>query len=67
MPRKIRELERDLLRAGFTWKAGKGSHRKYIHPSGQKVMISGQAGDDAKRYQEDDVAEAIKAVENWKR
>ncbi len=67
MPRKLKELERDLLKAGFTWKSGKGSHRKYIHPSGVKVTISGQAGDDAKRYQEKDVEEALAAVKEWGR
>ncbi len=66
MPRKIRELERDLLKAGFVWKAGRGSHRKYIHPSGRKVTISGQAGDDAKRYQEDDVRQALEDISKEK-
>ncbi len=67
-PRKIKDIERDLLKAGFTWKSAKGSHRKYIHqPSGIVVMISGHAGDDAKRYQEKDVAETLEAVKAWGR
>ncbi len=59
MPRKIKDLESDLLKAGFTWIAGKGSHRKYLHSSGAKVTISGKAGDDAQRYQERQVAAAL--------
>jgi predicted RNA binding protein YcfA (HicA-like mRNA interferase family) len=59
MPRKIRELEADLARAGFTRQSGKGSHRKWAHPSGAKVTMSGLPGDDAKRYQEDLVRDAI--------
>ena len=31
---------------------GKGSHRKWKHDSGAYVLISGNAGDDAKPYQE---------------
>ena len=59
MPRKIRELESDLRRAGFVWRSGKGSHRNYVHPSGIALPVSGQPGADAKRYQEREVAEAI--------
>ena len=59
MPRKIRELIRDLERAGFLDRGGKGSHRNYEHPKGQKVTLSGKAGNDAKPYQEREVQEAI--------
>lgn len=31
-PRKIRELIRDLEKAGFVNRGGKGSHRNYEHP-----------------------------------
>ena len=63
MPRKIRELMRDLERAGFLYLGGgKGSHRKYIHPSGVRMTLSGNTGSDAKRYQEKAVREAIKQV-----
>jgi predicted RNA binding protein YcfA (HicA-like mRNA interferase family) len=52
MPRKNREVERDLLRAGFTMTPGKGSHRKYDHPKAtEQTVISGKAGDDARGYQ----------------
>jgi len=35
LPRKIRELVRDLIDAGFTIipGGGKGSHRKFTHPN----------------------------------
>ncbi len=52
MPRKIRELIRDLEKAGFVNRGGKGSHRNYIHESGVILTISGKLGDDAKPYQE---------------
>lgn len=62
MPPKVRDLERELRRAGFKKKPGKGSHRKYIHPSGEKLTISGSEGADAQPYQEDDVATALRRV-----
>ena len=59
MPRKIRELIRDLERAGFVDRGGKGSHRNFTHPKGQRITISGKAGDDAQLYQEKRVRTAI--------
>jgi len=60
MLRKIRELIRDLERAGFVNEGGKGSHRNFRHPLGLRVTISGGLGDDADRYQEKQVAENLK-------
>lgn len=61
MPRKIRQLESDLAKAGFTRVSGKGSHRHWTHPKVKiPVTISGQPGNDAKRYQEQEVQDAIK-------
>ncbi len=51
MPKKIRELIRELEMAGFVDRGGKGSHRNFVHPSGVVLTISGCAGDDAKPYQ----------------
>jgi predicted RNA binding protein YcfA (HicA-like mRNA interferase family) len=59
MPRKIRDLIRDLERAGFANRGGKGSHRNYEHPTGVRVTISGQPGADVKPYQEREVRDAI--------
>ena len=55
MPRKVRELIRDLAQAGFVFRGGKGSHRNYEHSKGIRVTISGNLGDDAKPYQEKEV------------
>jgi len=60
MPRKIKELIRDLEKAGFENRGGKGSHRNFIHPLVLKpITISGKLGDDAKHYQEKAVRLAI--------
>jgi predicted RNA binding protein YcfA (HicA-like mRNA interferase family) len=53
MPQKIRQLIRDLQRAGFIDRVGKGDHRNLVHPNVAKpVTISGKPGDDAHDYQE---------------
>jgi predicted RNA binding protein YcfA (HicA-like mRNA interferase family) len=60
MPRKIRELIRDLERAGFSNRGGNGSHRNFVHPNvANPVTVSGNSGDDAKSYQERAVQRAI--------
>jgi predicted RNA binding protein YcfA (HicA-like mRNA interferase family) len=66
VPPRIRELEARLRQAGFTRQAAKGSHRKWIHPTGRFVVLSGSEGDDAKRYQEAQVDEAIAAARRAK-
>jgi predicted RNA binding protein YcfA (HicA-like mRNA interferase family) len=65
MPRKVRELLQDLKAAGFDeLPAGKGSHRKLVHPRYRgAVTLSGQLGDDAKPYQESQVRRAIEEVQ----
>jgi predicted RNA binding protein YcfA (HicA-like mRNA interferase family) len=55
MPIKIRQLIRALEKAGFVNRGGKGNHRNFIHPKGIVLTISGNLGDDAKRYQEKEV------------
>jgi len=62
MPPKIRELINELERNGFTNRGGKGSHRNYEHFSGYRVTISGKLGNDAKKYQEKLVQDAIREV-----
>jgi len=63
MPRKIRDLIRDLKKAGFIDRGGKGSHRNFVHPALTKpVTVSGNEGDDVKHYQEKAVQLAIKEV-----
>ena len=65
MPRKVRELVKDLLGAGFYEIAGggKGGHRKFTHANfAGAVTVSGNSGDDAKPYQEKQVRQAIEAL-----
>ena len=67
MPRKLRELIKDLRSAGFDEIPGgsKGSHRKFVHERyAGAVTVSGQSGDDAKPYQESQVRQAIDEVQN---
>ncbi len=60
MPKKIRELMKDLEQAGFVNRGGKGSHRNFVHPKlTRPLVISGQLGADARRYQERAVNIAI--------
>lgn len=60
MPRKIRQLIAELERAGFTDRGGKGGHKNFTHPNVSKpITISGNRGQDAKRYQERAIMKAI--------
>ena len=61
MPRKIRQLKADLRRAGFRMRQGRGDHTVWEHPQvpAARAVLDGQDGDDAKRYQEKDVREAL--------
>jgi len=61
VPRKIRDLLKDLRKAGFVLvEGGKGSHRKFNHPAVRiPAIIPGRDGDDAKAYLERHVAEKI--------
>lgn len=53
-----------LRKAGFQEKSGKGSHTKWLHPNYPgRITLSGKDGQDAKPYQEKEIAEAIKIVE----
>lgn len=62
MPKKIRDLIKELKIAGFIDRGGKGSHRNFIHPKGVVITISGKTGDDAKPYQEKLVKQKIQEV-----
>ena len=59
MPPKIRELIKQLEKAGFKNRGGKGSHRNFIHPKGIAITISGKKGADAKKYQENEVKRKV--------
>ena len=64
MPRKLRELVKDLRNAGFERiQGGKGSHRKFVHPDFPgAVTLSGPEGADVHHYQEKQVRIAIEEV-----
>ena len=65
MPRKIRQLIKDLKKAGFEQVsgAGKGSHRKFVQDRFPgAVTLSGKEGTDAKQYQEREVKNAIEKI-----
>ena len=60
MPRKIRELISELRKAGFALDRQKGSHCQFKHPSFPGIItLSGAEGDDARTYQEHQIAKAI--------
>lgn len=64
MPRKIKDLIKELEKAGFVNRGGKGSHRNFVHPMLKKpITISGNDGDDAKHYQEKAVIAVIKEAQ----
>ncbi len=62
MPRKLRQLIAELERVGFVNRGGKGSHRNFMHPNGERLTLSGHPRDDVKPYQERDVRKAIDAI-----
>ncbi len=59
MAKKIRILIKELQRAGFVNRGGKGSHRNFLHPSGIVLTLSGKLNADAKLYQEKLVKQKI--------
>lgn len=64
MPTKVRDLIRDLQKAGFVDRGGKGDHRNFTHPNVTKpITISGKQGDDAKHYQEKAVCLTMEKAE----
>ena len=68
MPRKLREVRRDYMQAGFIEHRGKGkgSHRKYIHPLGVVATVSGKDNADAHAYQENQLKKKLAEVQNRK-
>ena len=60
MARKIKQLIKELEKAGFNNRGGKENHRNFIHPKRIVITISGKLGSDAKYYQEKEVEIKIK-------
>jgi len=67
VPRKLRQLLRELRDAGFEELPGrgKGDHAVWLHPlaSANQLTIDGRPGDDAKPYQEKQLRAALAAAE----
>jgi len=68
MPPKIRKLKADLSKAGFYSRPGKGSHLVFRHHADPslRVTVSGRDGDDADKYQMEEVYDAIKHIKEKK-
>ena len=66
MPPKIRTLLKKLKAAGFEQTRSKGSHRRFVHPSGVKLTVSGKSSADARHYQVAEVLDAIMRVQQEK-
>lgn len=66
MPRKIRDLRRDLLKAGCEEVMGKGSHRKYKYKGLEPVILPYKPNDDAKRYLEEEVKGMLEEIRQLK-
>lgn len=66
VPKKVRELVKELQAAGFRQipGGGKGFHRKFVHERfAGAVTLSGAEGADAKVYQEKQIKRAIEEVQ----
>ncbi len=61
MPRKIRDVVKDLKKAGFYLvSGGKGSHRKFKHQKiSEAAIVPGKDNDDARPYLEKQVRDLI--------
>ena len=60
MPKKIREIKKVLRNSGFLVREGKGSHSNWKHPQLEMIVtIARRDGDDAPRYLEKLVEEAL--------
>jgi predicted RNA binding protein YcfA (HicA-like mRNA interferase family) len=68
MPKKIREIKQLASQFGFVLqkKRGKGSHSYWLHPLIPSIplTIPGKDGDDAPRYIEQKLAQALQALKN---
>jgi predicted RNA binding protein YcfA (HicA-like mRNA interferase family) len=48
VPRKVREVVKDLEKAGWRHIRTKGDHRVFRHPDGRIAVVSGKLGDDVR-------------------
>jgi hypothetical protein len=65
MPRKKRDIRRDYRSAGFAERQGKGDHTVFSHPLVPKnYSVDGRDGADAERYDERNLQEALRILED---
>jgi predicted RNA binding protein YcfA (HicA-like mRNA interferase family) len=65
MAKKIRELKAMLLKAGFAYTPGKGSHGKWQHPLlNRPIIVARKDGDDAPLYLERQVKFALQQLKD---
>jgi predicted RNA binding protein YcfA (HicA-like mRNA interferase family) len=64
VPQKVRQLKASLRKAGAYQVSQEGSHTKWKHPllPSALVVLSGNDGDDARRYQERDVKRMLEDI-----
>jgi predicted RNA binding protein YcfA (HicA-like mRNA interferase family) len=68
MPRKKRDIRRDLRKLGYDERQGKGDHVNYTHPLvGRVFTVDGSDEADAKPYDEKTVREARRLLDEAKR
>jgi hypothetical protein len=68
MPRKKRDIRREYRRAGFDERQGKGDHIVFSHPLVRKnIAVDGRDGADADRYDERNLKEALRDLEEAKK
>jgi predicted RNA binding protein YcfA (HicA-like mRNA interferase family) len=64
VPKKIRETKKILRRAGFDYRQAKGSHTVWFHPEWDgRIVIARKDGDDTPDYLEQQVRDALLALE----
>jgi len=60
MPKKVREMESQIAKAGWINRGGKGSHRNWVHPlTGVVLTVSGKSGSDCPHYLERQIKKAL--------
>ncbi len=70
MARKMRQLKADLRRAGAYRARQEGSHERWKHPllpPSEGITLAGKDGSDALPYQEKEVRDFIRRIEEMKR
>jgi len=68
MPRKKRDIRRDYRSAGFSERSGKGDHMVYTHSLLRlHYSVDGKDGMDALPYDERNLRDALRALEEAKR